>query len=92
MPLIWKQQEIVDGKNDAADKAREVQMLQAKRLAAVDCDGSVSHGSSASFSSPLSPQRWALGLAASLPEDARIKFDQHGFRGQSIRWTLIQSL
>ena len=29
-----------------------------------DCGGSVSHGSSASFSSPMSPQQWALGLVA----------------------------
>ena len=73
--LLLKQQEIVDAKNDAADKAREVEMLQAKRLAEVDCDGSVSHGSSASISSPKSPQQWALGLAASLPEDVRVKFE-----------------
>ena len=39
-------------------------MLQAKPLAEVDCDGSVSHVSSASCSSPMSPQQWALGLAA----------------------------
>ena len=31
---------------------------------------------SASCSSPLSPQQWALGLAASLPVDARIKFKE----------------
>ena len=62
--LLLKQQEIA------------VELLQAKRLAEVDCDGSISHGSCASFSSPLSPQQWALGLAASLPEDARIKFEE----------------
>ena len=73
---LRKQQEIADAKNDAAEKAREVEMLQAKRLAEVDCDGSVSHVSSASCTSPMSPQQWSLGLAASLPEDARIKFDE----------------
>ena len=50
--------------------------MQAKRPAEVACDGSVSHVSSASCSSPLSPQQLALGLAASLPEDARIKFEE----------------
>ena len=66
----------MDSKNDAAEKAREVEMLQAKRLAEVDCDGSVSHGSSASLSSPRSPQQWALGLAASLQEDVRVQFEE----------------
>ena len=38
------------------EKAREVETLQARRLAEVDCDGSVSHvSSSASCSAPLSP-------------------------------------
>ena len=74
--LLLKQQEIADAQNDAAQKAREVEMLQAKLLAEVDCDGSVSHGSSTSFSSPMSPQQWALGLAASVPEDAGIKFEE----------------
>ena len=87
--LLLKQQEIADAKNDAAEKAREVETLQAKRLAEVDCDGSVSHGSSASFSSPRSPQQWALGLAASLSEDVRVKFEdwwfQRRFRGQGFR-------
>ena len=73
--VLLKQQENVDAKNDAAEKEREVEMLQAKRLAEVDCDGSVSHGSSASFSSPRSPQQWALGLVTSLPEDVRVKFE-----------------
>ena len=67
--LLLKQQEILDAKSEAAEKAREVETLQARRLAAVDCEGSVSHASSsASCSAPLSPQQWALGLAASLPE------------------------
>ena len=73
--LFLIQQEIAEAKNDAAEKAREVEMLQAKRSAEVDCDGSVSHGSSASLSLTMSPQQWALGLAASLPEDVRIKFE-----------------
>ena len=47
------------------------------RLAEVDCDGSVSHvSSSASCSAPLSPQQWTLGLAASLSEDVRVKFEE----------------
>ena len=52
--------------NEAAEKVREVEPLQARRLAEVGCDGSVSHvSSSASCSSPLSPQQqWALGLSA----------------------------
>ena len=73
---LLKQQEIADAKNDAAENAREVETLEAKRPAEVDCDGSVSHVSAASCSSPLSPQQWALGLASSLPEDARIKFEE----------------
>ena len=72
--LLLKQQEISEAKSEAAEKAREVETLQARRLAEVDCDGSVSHVSSfASCSAPLSPQQWALGLAA-LPEDVRVKF------------------
>ena len=75
--LLLKQQEISDVKSDAAKKAREVETLQARRLAEVDCEGSVSHvSSSASCSAPLSPQQWALGLAASLPEDVRVKFEE----------------
>ena len=75
--LLLKQQEISDAKSDAAEKAREVETLQARRLAEVDCEGSVSHvSSSASCSAPLSPQQWALGLAASLPEDVRVKFEE----------------
>ena len=75
--LLLKQQEISDAKSDAAEKAREVETLQARRLAEVDCEGSVSHvSSSASCSAPLSPQQWALGLAASLPEDLRVKFEE----------------
>ena len=31
---------------------------------------------SASCSAPLSPQQWTLGLAASLPEDVRVKFEE----------------
>ena len=80
---ILKQQEIADAKNEAADKARKVEMLQPKRPAEVDCDGSVSHVSSASCSSPLFSQ-WVVGLAASLPEDARMVY-QRRFRGQDIR-------
>ena len=58
------------------EKAREVETLQARRLAEVDCEGSVAHVSfSASCSAPLSPQQWPLGLAASLPEDVRVKFE-----------------
>ena len=41
--LLLKQQEISDAKSDAAEKAREVETLQARRLAEVDCEGSVSH-------------------------------------------------
>ena len=75
--LLLKQQEISDAKSEAAEKAREVETLQARRLAEVDCEGSVSHvSSSASCSAPLSPQHWALGLAASLPEDVRVKFEE----------------
>ena len=75
--LLLKQHEILDAKSDAAEKAREVEMLQVRRLAEVDCEGSVSHvSSSASCSAPLSPQQWALGLAASLPEDVRVKFEE----------------
>ena len=75
--LLLKQQEISDAKSEAAEKAREVETLQARRFAEVDCEGSVSHvSSSASCSAPLSPQQWALGLAASLPEDVRVKFDE----------------
>ena len=75
--LLLKQHEISDANSDAAEKAREVETLQARRLAEVDCDGSVSHVSnSASCSAPLSPQQWALGLAASLPEDVRVKFEE----------------
>ena len=75
--LLLKQQEISDAKSDAADKAREVETLQARRLAEVDCEGSVSHvSSSASCSAPLSPQQCSLGLAASLPEDVRVKFEE----------------
>ena len=76
MPLL-KQQEISDAKNEVAEKAREVETLQATRLAEVDSDGSVSHvSSSASCTVPLSPQQRALGLAASLPEDVRVKFEE----------------
>ena len=74
-----KQQEISDAKSEAAEKAREVETLQARCLAEAeaDCDGSVSHVScSASCSAPLSPQRWAHGLAASLSEDVRVKFEE----------------
>ena len=40
-------------------------------------DGSVSHvSSSASCCAPLSPQQWALGLAAWLSEDVRVKFEE----------------
>ena len=75
--LLLKQQEISDAKSQAAENAREVETLQARRLPKVDCDGSVSHvSSSASRSAPLSPQQWALGLAASLPEDVRVKFEE----------------
>ena len=76
--LLLKQKEIADAKNDEAEKARGVETLQAKRLAEVDCScvRSVSHVSSASCSSQLSPQQWALGLAASLPEDIRVKFEE----------------
>ena len=76
--LMLKQQEISDAKSEAAEKARKVETLQARRLADVDCEGSVSHvSSSASCSAPLSPQQWALGLAASLlPEDVRVKFEE----------------
>ena len=75
--LLLKQQEISDAKSEAAEKAREVETLQARRLAEVDCEGSVSHvSSSASCSAPLSLQQWALGLAASLPEDVRVKFEE----------------
>ena len=74
--LLLKQQEISDAKNEAAENAREGETLQARRLAEVDCDGSVSHvSSSASCSAPLSPQQWAHGLAASLPKDVRVKFE-----------------
>ena len=62
--LLLKQQEISDAKSDAAEKAREVETLQARR------------SSSASCSAPLSPQQWALGLAASLQEDVRVKFEE----------------
>ena len=34
------------------------------------------NSSSASCSAPPSPQQWALGLAASLPEDVRVKFEE----------------
>ena len=75
--LLLKQQEISDAKTDAAEKAREVETLQARRLAEVDCEGSASHvSSSASCSAPLSPQQWVFGLAASLPEDVRVKFEE----------------
>ena len=40
--LLLKQQVISDAKSEAADKAREVETLQARRLAEVDCDESVS--------------------------------------------------
>ena len=79
--LLLTQQEMADANNDTAEKAREVETLQAKRSAEVDCDGSVSHVSSAACSSPLSPQQWAPRLAASL-EDAR-------FRGQGICGPLL---
>ena len=75
--LLLEQQDISDAKSEAAEKAREVGTLQARRLAEVDCDGSVSHvSSSASCSAPLSPQQWALGLAPSLSEDVRVKFEE----------------
>ena len=75
--LLLKQQEISDAKSEAAEKAREVETLQARRVAEVDCEGSVSHvSSSAACSAPLSLQQWALGLAASLPEDVRVKFEE----------------
>ena len=75
--LLLKQQEISDTKSEAAEKAQEVDTLQARPLAEVDCDGSASHvSSSASCFAPLSPQQWALGLAASLPEDVRVKFEE----------------
>ena len=75
--LLLKQQEIPDAKSEASEKAREVETLQARRLAEVDCEGSVSHvSSSASCSAPPSPQQWALGLAASLPEDVRVKLEE----------------
>ena len=73
---------MADANNDTAENAREVETLQAKRSAEVDCDGSVSHVSSAACSSPLSPQQWAPRLAASL-EDAR-------FRGQGICGPLLE--
>ena len=41
--LLLKQQEISDAKSEAAEKAREVETLQARRLAEADCDESVSH-------------------------------------------------
>ena len=44
--LLLKHQEISDAKNEAPAKAREVETLQARRLAEVDRDGSVSHASS----------------------------------------------
>ena len=71
--LLLKQQEISDAESKAAEKAREVETLQARRLAEVDCEGSVSHvSSSAPCSAPLSPQQWA----ASLSEDVRVKFEE----------------
>ena len=92
--LLLKQQEISDAKSEAAEKAREVETVQARRLAEVDCEGSVSHvSSSASCSAPLSPQLWALGFAASLPEDVRVKFEgvvqQRRDRGQGVSGSIF---
>ena len=82
--LLLRQQEIADAKNDAAEKAREVEMLQAKRLAEVDCDGSVSHGSSASFAAAVSS--WTGGVVPrGRSNQVRRVVYQHRFRGQGIR-------
>ena len=73
--LLLKQQEVWDAKSEAAEKAREVETLQARRLAEVDRDGSVSHiSSSASDSAPLSPQQWPLGCGVALR--GRSKFEE----------------
>ena len=89
--LLLKQHEVADAKNDAAEKAREVETLQAKRLAEVDCDGSISHVSSASCSSPLSLKQLALRQAAALPGSNQVRgvVHQQRFRGQGIRGPLF---
>ena len=68
-----------DGSDAAAvaETTGDFGAMPPRSLAEVDCEGSVSHvSSSASCSAPLSPQQWALGLAASLPEDVRVKFEE----------------
>ena len=73
--LLLKQQEIADAKNDAAERAREVDCRRNVQQRSIVMGPSLMHGSSAFFSSPVSPQQWAVGLAASLLEDARIKVE-----------------
>ena len=90
--LLLEQQEIADAKNDAAEKTQEVETLQAKHPAEVDCDGSVSHVSSASCSSPLSPQQWAQTGGVALrgrSNQVRGVVYQHRFRGQGIHGSLF---
>ena len=86
--LLLKQQEISDAKSEAAEKAREVETLQARRLAEVDCEGSVSHVSSSATCSAVGA--WTCGVAPrGRSSQVRGVVQQRRDRGQGVSGSIF---